>query len=92
MSKVATAELQQSQLDAIAAQGAAIDVVPIVQGTPLPAPSRAIRCLGTGGTIRVLMASGEQRDSKIAADQVLPWSITKVITAGTTATQLEAWL
>jgi hypothetical protein len=92
MNRAATAELQQSQLDAIAAQGAALDVVPVIAGTPLPRPSRALRCLGQGGTIRVVMASGQQRASKIAADQVLPWSITELIVDGTSATQLEAWL
>lgn len=92
MNRSATLALQQSQLDAIAAQGPALDVVPVVKNAVLPRPSRALRCLGQGGTIRVVMASGQQRDSKIAADQVLPWSITKLLSAGTTATELEAWL
>ncbi|PVX30971.1 spike base protein, RCAP_Rcc01079 family [Sphingomonas pokkalii] len=92
MSKVATAELQSQQLDAIAAQGAATDVMAAVAGTPLPRPSRAIRCLGNSGTIRMVMASGQTRDSRIEAGQILPWSILKLEVSGTTATQIEAWL
>lgn len=92
MSKLATAELQQALLSEVADQSAATDVIAITADQALPTPSRAIRCLGTGGKLRVQMASGNTRDTSIDTGQVLPWAILKVVGTGTEATQLEAWL
>lgn len=69
-----------------------LDLMPITPSntTDLTVAARAIRCTGTGGTLRMVTLKGELRNTKIAANEVLTVGATRIHADGTTATELEA--
>lgn len=69
-----------------------LDLVPITPSdtVDLAAAARAIRCTGTGGTLRMVTLKGILRDTVIAANEVLIVGSARVHATGTTATGLEA--
>lgn len=52
--------------------------------------ARAIRCTGTGGTLRITTLRGNVRNTSIKADEVLVVAARRVHETGTSATELEA--
>ena len=56
----------------------------------LPVTARAIRCKGTGGTLRITTGAGFVRDTSISTGENLIVQVVRVHSTGTTATGLEA--
>lgn len=54
--------------------------------------ARAIRCNGTGGTLRITTMAGQVRNTNIAAGGELMVQVKRVHATGTTATGLEAMI
>lgn len=69
-----------------------LDLVPITpnDSVDLPTAARAIRCTGTGGTLRMVTIKGSLRNTVIAANEVLIVGAVRVHATGTAATGLEA--
>jgi hypothetical protein len=68
------------------------DLPPITpsDSTDLPVAARAIRCIGTGGTLRITTGAGAVRNTIIATGEKLECQVVRVHSTGTTATGLEA--
>ncbi|MEL8055701.1 MAG: hypothetical protein AAGK66_06085 [Pseudomonadota bacterium] len=73
-----------------------IDLVPITpnDGLDLLRPARAIRCRpdGTAGTLSIVTAEGNQRDTYINAGEALAVQVRRVRATGTSASGLEAYI
>lgn len=68
------------------------DLVPITpnDNADLAIHARAIRCAGTGGTLRIVTGAGNLRNTTIATGEILLVQAVRVHSSGTTATSLEA--
>ena len=68
------------------------DLVPITpsDSTDLSIWARAIRCRGSGGTLRITTISGQVRNTTIDSGEVLLVGARRVHSTGTAATTLEA--
>lgn len=75
-------------------QFTALDLVPVTpdDNEDLALSARAIRCVGTGGTLRITTTSGQVRNTSISDGEVLLVQTNRVHSTGTTATNLEAML
>ena len=69
-----------------------LDLVPVTPSdtVDLARSARAIRCVGTAGTLRFDTIAGETRNTSIGANEVLMVGATRIHATGTTATSIEA--
>ncbi|MBG6211686.1 hypothetical protein IWQ49_006377 [Labrenzia sp. EL_126] len=77
------------------ATASGFDIVPVTpdDDVDLATPARGVRCkpiTGGAGTLRVTTRQGEVRNTEIAQGEQLNVFVTRIHSAGTTATGLEA--
>ena len=76
--------------------GIGLDLVPVTPSdtVDLASPGRAIRCRpdGAAGTLRFRAYDGTLRNTYIDAGETLLVAVTRIHSAGTTATNLEVYI
>ena len=71
-----------------------IDLVPVTpnDSVDLPQTGRAIRCIGTAGTVRFVSLAGVVRNTSISTGETLTVAAQRIHSTGTTATGLEVYI